>query len=268
MAWMNYALLLLLQQSEYADTYKPKIQALKPKFAKTMEFLLKQSSKDELRKANHGSPNRTLIIANAYAFGSLLLADVISPETKKAYLAEADFWIRNEFENDKLFRSFDGIFPEHGGYDTGYHGVALWMAIMHHLHFPNSIPNAEQKFAAASRWLENRILPNGVVDCTFNTRSGPNNAIGDAKNTDLLGVKRALFYSGALLGQSSAFDAAKRASQSINGLPPVFFSAETVRGKKGIPFQFDVLATNSGLKGNCSPKFEATASPVRRIGAA
>ncbi len=96
--------------------------------------------------------------------------------------------------------------------------------------------------------LEKRILDNGTVDCTDNTRSGPNNSSGDVKNTDNEMVRKSLLYWAAMFNRPEGNAAAARVGTSVNGLPPVIFSNLTATATLGQSFSYTILTTNAGLK--------------------
>lgn len=257
MAWSNHAI-LLLKHSKYEPAYASRIAALEPKIEKAMDFLMLQSSKDKLHRDDELSPNRTLINANAYGFGYLLLKGVTSQAKLDAYLAESQVWVENEFVNDKLYRTLDGVYTEKNGYDTSYQAVANWMFMQYLIHFPNPVPDAVSKAIRAGNWLEKRILSDGTVDCTYNTRSGPNNSSGDLKHTDKVTVMRSLLYWAAMFNKPEGNAAAARVGTSVNGLPPVIFSDLKATAALGQPFSYTIMATNAGLD-SLSPSFSISA---------
>ena len=246
LAWSNHAI-LLLKSSSYGPAYASRIASLQPKIEKAMDFLMLQTSKDKLHQADNGSPNRTLINANAYGFGYLLLEGVTSKLKLDSYLTESQLWINNEFVSDKLYRTLDGVYKEHNGYDTSYQAVANLMFLRYLIHFPDSVSDAVSKGISAGNWLEKRILDDSTVDCTDNTRSGPNNSSGDVKNTDNEMVRKSLLYWAAMFNRPEGNAAAARVGTSVNGLPPVIFSNLTATATLGKLFSYTILATNAGL---------------------
>lgn len=270
MSWQNHAL-WVLQQSPYWNSagvrpadrnygggqFSARINALRPAMVSTMNYLANQSA--SLRSSDANSPNRTMINAVAYMFGTLLLNGVASEENRAQWLSEGKWWIDNEFDQAKtssygvLFRDFDGIAAEHGGYDTGYNATTLWFFTKLAIHFNMPTADGWDRLEKGLRWLHMRILADGTVDCTFNTRSGPNNQVGDAKSTNMKELLRGLWYPAAFLASvgrtaetTPALEAAQRAGTSVNGLPPKVFSPPVVNARVGQPLNHTVLATNAG----------------------
>ncbi len=252
-AWSNHAM-NLLRKSPYAAGYKDRLDALLPKIQLATDYLV--AHRADL-SGDFGSPNRTMITANAFAFGYLLLKG-FSPQAKlDSYYDEMTWWMNNEFVDNayshtKLNRELDGVFLEAGGYDTGYDATGLYMLLHIVCYFPAEpfLPDAIARGGKAARFLVKRVLPDGTIDGTFNTRSGPGNESGDAKNTNLTELRLALIYYAMMYGNQEAL--AELASiknavptTTVNGLPPVIFSPSTAEAQVGKPFTYTILATNS-----------------------
>lgn len=266
MAWANHAVWVLLN-SPYADrpspvanpgggyfTYRERWLALRPQFERSMNYLLTAETRTILRDADADSPNRSLIDACAYGFGALLLDGYSPAATVTAARAEAQVYINNEFINDKLHRSVDGVFQEKGGYDTSYQSVALIFFLYYWNQFPDqAFPSGmsqRERAWLAGRWLEERIRGSNIVDCTYNTRTGPSNATGEAKDVDVYLLKRALLYFGAMFSRQAAWDAAASFDMgfvSTNGLPPALFSEREIVAFTGMPLTNAFLAANFKL---------------------
>ncbi|MBA4387852.1 MAG: hypothetical protein C0404_07715 [Verrucomicrobia bacterium] len=266
MAWANHAVWVLLN-SPYADrpspvvnpaggyfTYRERWLALRPQFERSMNYLLTAENRAILFTADDDSPNRSLINACAYAFGALLLDSYSPAATVTAARAEAQVYVNNEFTNDKLHRSVDGVFREKGGYDTSYQAVALVFFLYYWNQFPaQAFPagmNQRERAWLAGRWLEERVPGSNVLDCTYDTRTGPNNANGEPKDVDVYLLKRALLYFGAMFRRQAAWDAAARFDMgfvSTNGLPPALFSEREIVAFAGVPITNAFLASNFRL---------------------
>ena len=67
-----------------------------------------------------------------------------------------------------------GFNPEKGGYDSSYHAVGLVFAERYYDFVADDDTKKElfKMLQAANRWLETRILPDGTIDSTGNTRTG------------------------------------------------------------------------------------------------
>lgn len=252
MGFQNHAV-WVLKNSPYWSTYQNRINPLLPKMRLAMNYLMTSAAVNALRANDGNSPNRSLINANAYLFAYLLLNGTASTAERNAYRNEGKWWVDRNFNNDLLFRSADGIFKEGNGYDTGYQGTALWFMTKLQIHFISPTTGGNEKMAKAGVWLTKRIRQDSgnAVDCTYNTRSGPNNQSGDVKPTDAKSLKRGLWYHGAFANRPTSVDAAAAlpavALSEINGLAPVIFSPLSINVAVGQPIAHTVMATNAGL---------------------
>jgi hypothetical protein len=274
MAWQNHAL-WVLQNSPYWDSvgvrppgrnygggqFSARINALKPAMRNAMNFLMGARSTLVDLGNDANTPNRTLINGSAYLFATRLLEDVITTTECNNYRSEGKWWVDNGFNQSKtsgdgvLFRDFDGVAAEHGGYDTSYQGTTTWFFARLAIHFKMPTNNAWQRLEKGLRWLHMRVLPDGTIDCTYNTRSGPNNQSGDIKATNPKDLARGLWYPAGFLASvgrraetSAAISAAQRFNPkgSVNGLPPIIFSTLSAAATAGRPFSYTILATNAG----------------------
>lgn len=256
MSWSNHALWVLMN-SPQSVAYKDKLVALLPKIERAMERLMAADALAALTKANLHSPNRSLIIANAYGFGALVLAKHSAKTKVESYRQRGKFWIDNVFVKDKLFRSSDGVFTEAGGYDTSYHAVAHLLFQHYQLAFPTDVEEGLAKSLMAGHWLMKRITADGTIDCTYNRRSGPGNASGDKKGSDTGTIAQCLMYWSAIHGRADGDAAALSAKGEMNGVPPVIFSPLTSGAVRGKSWSYDLLVTNAGMK-ELSPAFSLT----------
>lgn len=256
MSWSNHALWVLMSSPQSA-AYKTKIAALLPKIELAMERMMAADAHAALTKANLHSPNRSIIMANAYGFGALVLGKHSAKSAVENLRQRGKFWIDNVFVKDKLFRSSDGVFTEAGGYDTSYHAVAHQLFQYYLLAFPTDVENGLSKSLMAGQWLMQRINSDGTVDCTYNRRSGPNNASGDKKGSDFGTIRQCLMYWGAQHARPDGFAAAQRTKGEKNGLPPAVFSPLTLKMQRGKPLAYDLQVTNAGMK-ELSPAFALT----------
>ncbi len=197
MSWSNHALWVLMNSPQSA-AYKDKVTSLLGKIELAMERMMAADAHAALTKANLHSPNRSLIMANAYGFGALVLSKHSAKAKVESYRQRGKFWIDNVFVKDKLFRSSDGVFTEAGGYDTSYHAVAHVLFQYYQIAFPTDIEDGLAKSLMAGQWLMKRIAADGTIDCTYNRRSGPGNASGDKKGSDTGTIAQCLMYWSAL----------------------------------------------------------------------
>jgi hypothetical protein len=256
MSWSNHALWVLMSSPQSA-AYKDKISALLPKIELAMDRMMAADAHAALTKANLHSPNRSIIMANAYGFGALVLRKHSAKPKVDGLRQRGKFWIDNVFVKDKLFRSSDGVFAEAGGYDTSYHAVAHLLFQYYQLAFPADVEDGLTKSLMAGQWLMKRIGADGVIDCTYNRRSGPGNASGDKKGSDIGTIAQCLMYWSAAHGRTDGNAVAVGLKGEKNGLPPAIFSPLTVSAVRGRSWTYDLLVTNAGMK-ELSPAFSLT----------
>ena len=245
MAWSNHALYLLTKSQRYGPRYQDALHTLLPKVQRAVDYLA-QYGPSQLSN-DYKSPNRTLIIATAYELGARLLDGYSDPARIKRYLAEAHRWIDNEFVNQKLFREADGVFKENGGYDTSYQGVAARFYYYCLIQEPQCTPQGLQKGEKAGTFLSKRFLPGGLIDCTYNLRSGLGNAEASHKKTDQRSCRLALLYYSVLFNHPEVLSAVREMSEENNGLPPVLISPRSASGAVGTLLTLSLGFTNGGL---------------------
>ena len=245
MAWSNHALCLLTKSPRYGPRYRDALHVLLPKVQKAMDYLTEYGPSQ--LSNDYKSPNRTLIIATAYELGARLLEGYSDPERIKRYLAEARRWIDNEFVNQKLFREADGVFKENGGYDTSYQGVATRFYYYCLMQDAECTPDAFQKGEKAGTFLSKRFLPGGLIDCTYNLRSGLGNAEGSHKKTDQRSCRLALLYYSVLFKHPEVLSYVRDMSEENDALPPVLIAPRSATGAMGTPFFLLLAFTNAGL---------------------
>jgi hypothetical protein len=259
MAWSNHALYLLTKSPRYGPRYQDALHVLLPKVQRAMDYLTEYGPSQ--LSNDYKSPNRTLIIATAYELGARLLEGYSDSARVNRYLAEAHRWIDNEFVNQKLFREADGVFKENGGYDTSYQGVATRFYYYCLIQDPECTPDAFQKGEKAGTFLSKRFLPGGLIDCTYNLRSGLGNAEASPKKTDQRSCRLALLYYSILFNHPEVLSAVRDMSEENNGLPPVLITPRSARGVVGAPFSLSLGFTNAGLY-ELDPRFSVEAADL------
>jgi hypothetical protein len=282
LAWANHALLVLQGSptylaktpSGYTQTYGTLFNNLKPKIKKAMDYMAAngQYTTTGQLKDDRDSPNRSLINASALALGRALLSgsSVVTGNDLITYSNAAMTWVNNAFVTAHsrnanpaapLYRSYDGVFLEppsslsiYGGYDTSYQAVATRFFQLLVIYFPGTSTSDAARCTRAGRFLERRIRNEGagnVIDCTHNTRSGPNNQNGTSTGNDTQALTFALLMYDKMNNRSEGTTAAGRCNpgnySTINGMKPVVFSSATSTVTRNQAFSFNILASNAGL---------------------
>jgi hypothetical protein len=272
MAWSCHALLLLENDPHYGPMYSAQVQALLPNIALSMDYLLANGacSLDKTKTQLMGdvpSPNRTLIIADAFFLGAELLQGYSTPTKIAAYQAMGQSWLDNEFNNysgANLFRTVDGTFLEPGGgfngLDTSYEGLnALFLDywIFSYNRTGQGTVAAAPDLAARAGNLFSKRFQMGVIDDTYNTRSGPNNLDNADKTLDKNTARLALLFYHAMYNHPEVLPMAQSlgTQTEINGLPPNLISSAPIAGSAQLPLSVPIYFTNAGLN-SLDPAFQ------------
>lgn len=163
-----------------------------PQARKALDFI--HGGVETIMEGTSHAPNRIINGAKALGLGGLMLDD-------PALVAQAHRLMKYAIG----LRDADGVFLENGGRDSSYNIVSVLFGQVLTMHVP--MPEAEAAFGDAVRWQISRILPNGEVDVTGNTRTG----VGIApKNVNYSEVCQALTLYGLVHNYAPALEAAAR----------------------------------------------------------
>jgi len=174
--------LLLIEASPLRLEFANQVDALKPKLLTAARWMVRpdvdalvwSGKKPANSKLPIGSPelvygHRRYLDAAAIGETGVLCND-------KDLIEKSVAIIRNGI----AFQRPDGVNPEKGGPDTSYQGVGLYYACRYYQVVAGEILRAEMKpmFDKGFGWLLTRIKPDGTVDDTGNTRTGPGGELG------------------------------------------------------------------------------------------
>jgi hypothetical protein len=275
------------------QTYDQRVNALKSKIKQAMIYMIANGQYTLTGQLlnDRDSANRGVINACAFALNRRLLtgSSVVSGTTIIADCdTRAQGWYTNVFVTNNsrtnnpaapIFRSNDGVFLENpssssikGGYDTSYQAVATRFYQLLTIYGEPSYGNSSTDLARAARagrWLERRIRIVGTtptIDCTFNTRTGPNNQSNSTSGNDTQSLAFALLMYDKMNNRSEGTTAAGRCKAGTysndDTMSPVVFSASSANVARGA--SFNVLATNAGQDsfndGTPATNFQLTAS--------
>jgi hypothetical protein len=160
---------------------------------------------DALQKVDARAPNRLLYDALAYHSCGVLTGNDAAKTLAKGFVARSLSKIRN-----------DGAFVEQKGSDTTYQAVSVRLALDLLLTGYAEPDAAELNFAwqSGAIWLGNRIMADGRIDSTGNTRTcaGGESFLGTEKKVWPPGVYGALIYAAELTSNADLIAAASRLS--------------------------------------------------------
>ena len=319
MAWSCHALSVLLQ-SPYAAKIPPggtltyaqlingtgsSTQAqqygILPQIKLALDFLVTNATHNSATDPlnfDFYAPNRSIIDANAFAFGSLLLQNYPAASgSLPAYAVQAQWWVNNtfvasayaQFNKRPLANAITGVFyegnPINGyGYDSSYQAVATSQAMFHAFNFPANFKAAGVDpvtfVKLAGRFLQQRFYstnPAGigggpVVDDTDDTRTGPTPIDAEGKSTDfdIVSARKAMIFYTAQFNRAEGVQSvsANTGSTLIWGSPPTIFNDpdllnQSIALGKAVT-TYTVYATNSGIQSGATqtldPQFSISAT--------
>jgi hypothetical protein len=166
----------------------------------------------ELERVDRAAPNRLLYDALAYHGCGVLTRNGDAQNLARRFVARALSQTRS-----------DGVFVEKGGSDTTYQAVSVRLALDllmtgYQAEDSRHLNIAWQK---GTIWLGNRIMADGHIDSTGNTRTcrGGESFLGTEKKVWPPGVYGALIYAAELMPNDGLKSAAARLSAWARGNP-------------------------------------------------
>jgi hypothetical protein len=168
-----------------------------------LRWLMQQAA--DLERVDRAAPNRLLYDALAYHACGVLTGNKDAQKLSERFVARALSQWRS-----------DGIFVEKGGSDTTYQAVSLRLALDLLLTGYQAADGQRLSIAwqSGAVWLGNRIMVDGRIDSTDNTRTckGGESFMGAEKKVWPPGVYGALIYAAELMPSDDMKSAAARLS--------------------------------------------------------
>jgi hypothetical protein len=216
--------LLILQASELGPAFDARIQALLPKIERSALYLA--DGPDVLSHGDRDAANRLFFHACAYGFSGVLLDNPELMELGRQLAAQGLGEQRA-----------DGVFLEMHGHDSSYQGVSLLQLQQYAMHFPG--PATDAALLLGAQWEAARIMPNGKIDTSGNTRTG-----GSGKVVSYIEVLTGLLYCGAAQEYTPATDAGLRAFSYFYHMPLALGTADNTGADGERPGPSPVLHQN------------------------
>jgi hypothetical protein len=168
-----------------------------------LRWLTLQAS--ELERVDRAAPNRLLYDALAYHSCGVLTGNADAQNLSRRFVALALSQTRS-----------DGVFIEKGGSDTTYQAVSVRLALDLLLtgYQAEDARQLNMAWQSGAIWLGNRIMADGRIDSTGNTRTckGGESFLGTEKKVWPPGVYGALIYAAELMPNDGLKSAAARLS--------------------------------------------------------
>jgi hypothetical protein len=190
---------LLLSASSFAESYAEEINWMKPRVLKAAMWMAEPAVELPGRKHNRPYTHRRYLVAAAFGEAGTLSGNKFLVDKSKDYIREGI-----------SLEDPSGFNPEKGGYDCSYHAVGLVFAERYY----DLVADAEMKeklfhmLQKANAWLRSRVLPDGTIDVTGNTRTGMGQELsrqGEVKKVSYSQIYRA-FYRWSLISGDTSFE--------------------------------------------------------------
>lgn len=190
--------ILLIRQSPHEAHFHERIAKLEPKMRKAIAYV--SAGYDTIIASSSHAVNRIILAAKAFGLCGLALHD-------ETLIASS----RKLIKHALTLRDKDGVFIEKGGRDSSYNVVSILYGQILALYLP--LPEFEAALPAAVAWQLTRVMDNGEIDVTGNTRTGvgtEKSYFGTPKNVNYTEVILALTYYGLVRKDAAALAAADK----------------------------------------------------------
>jgi hypothetical protein len=154
---------LLLGASEYANQYASAVDEMKPRILRAALWMVQPGIEEQGERRNTPYTHRRYLVAAALGEAGVLCGNQALIDHSKSYIREGI-----------ALQQPDGVNPEKGGYDCSYQAAGLYYAECYY----DLVADQEMKSALRPMlekgfaWLRTRVLPDGRMDVSGNTRVG------------------------------------------------------------------------------------------------
>jgi len=186
---------LLLQQAGQ-QTHLDRLNLLTPQMQLTMQHLTTNKEALKLKAAN--APNRLAFDALAFKLNGIILNDAALKSVAQEFI-----------QDDLATQTTEGYFLEHGGSDSSYQGTNLLKLQQYYVYATSSEKAVlGPAIYAGIAWEKTKILPNGEIDTTDNTRTGSCQETfqGQCKEVNYAEVAQAFIYYGEIWNDQESRD--------------------------------------------------------------
>lgn len=197
--------LLALQAHPNADTIAEprRREAAIAALGRGLNWLIARA--DDLERVDRAAPNRLLYDALAYHSCGVLTGNNAAQTHARGFVALALSQTRT-----------DGVFVEKDGSDTSYQAVSVRLAadLLLTGYAAADAQTLNNRWQAGAVWLGNRILADGRIDSSANTRTcqGGESFLGVEKTVSAPGVYGAMIY----MAELASNDGLKRAAARLS----------------------------------------------------
>jgi hypothetical protein len=188
---------LMIENSPYRDMFKNDVNAMKPKLSAAAHWMIRPEVEKEGKKHDFPYTHRRYLDAAALGETGVLTGD------------ETLIHKSHEFIHEGINRQApSGFNPEKNGYDSSYHAVGLLFAERYYTIVADDNIRKEMNgmLNRAVVWLNSRIMPDGSIDPTGNTRTGLGQEVGrngKVKTINTGAVYKVFAYGSIITGNAS-----------------------------------------------------------------
>lgn len=170
---------LLLEASQYPEQYAAEVGHLKPRILRAALWMVQPSVEVLGRKHNAPYTHRRYLVAAALGEAGVLCSNQLLIDRSKDYIRDGI-----------SLQDPSGFNPEKGGYDCNYQAVGLVFSERYYdLVADDQLKQQLQgMLQKANIWLASRVLPDGTLDTSGNTR------IGSGQELSRNGVPKKISY--------------------------------------------------------------------------
>lgn len=154
---------LLLGASQYGNQYASQMDEMKPRILRAALWMTQPGVEEQGKKRNIPFTHRRYLVAAALGETGILCGNQSLIDHSKSYIREGI-----------ALQQPDGVNPEKGGFDCSYQAAGLYYGECYY----DLVADQEMKAALRPMlekgfgWLRSRVLPDGTMDVSGNTRVG------------------------------------------------------------------------------------------------
>jgi hypothetical protein len=199
---------LLLGASEYSTQYASQIEGMKPRILKAALWMIQPAVEEQGKRRNTPYTHRRYLVAAALGEAGVLSGNQELVDHSKSYIRDGI-----------ALQQPDGVNPEKGGYDCSYQAAGLYYAEGYYdlVADQSSKSTLRPMLEKGFGWLRSRVLPDGTMDVSGNTRVGGGQEQGRNAGSKKInyGIIYRGFYHWSLISDDSAY--AQLAEKVVKG---------------------------------------------------
>lgn len=194
---------LHLKKSEYNSRFEDEIDYLTSRIEKSINWLVQNKIEKPGLNIDLSYIHRYYMNSTAVGFSGILL-------NRNDLILHSQHFIKIALAKQNQ----DGSNPEKGGTDTSYHALGLYFAAQYFTAVADAALKEKlvQMGEKGSNWLKSKVLPNGDIDSSENTRTGTTGEKRygtETKSVTYFMIYKSLAYWGYILNRSDLTETAE-----------------------------------------------------------